>query len=73
MSNTTLIDPELLMLALRFQVRLRESTLAGDAFVNQRLAVGDEGGDLGVDATNDTLNLSKLRVQESADFVLLGD
>jgi hypothetical protein len=46
--------------------------LAGDAFVNQGLAVGGERGDLGFDAAGNALNLDKLRIKEIANFVLLG-
>ena len=49
----------------------RHPPLAGDAFVNQRLAVGGEGGDLSFDAGNDLLRFGNLGVQKSADGLLL--
>ena len=51
--------------------RLGDPPLAGDAFVNQRLAVGGERGDLGLDARNNLLRFGKLDVQIIADGFLL--
>jgi len=38
-------------------IRFRDPPLACDAFVDERLAIGCEGGDLSFDATMNTLNL----------------
>jgi hypothetical protein len=55
----------------RCQIRLRNLPLAGDALVNQRLAVGSQHGDLGLDTGDEALHLRELGIEESADGVLL--
>ena len=52
-------------------VRLRDPPLAGDAFVNQRLAVGGKGGDLGFNAIHDLSNVIELIHEIFADRALL--
>src|SRR5438876_12153748 len=53
------------------QIRLGDPPLADDAFVNQRLAVGGESGDLGFEVVFDALRLRELRIQESANGLLI--
>ncbi len=44
--------------------------LASDACGNRRLAVGDQGGDLGFDAANYAFHLGQLIVEKTANGIL---
>ncbi len=58
-----------LVLAMRLnlvQVRLGDPPLAGDAFVNQRLAVGSKRGDLGFDRLSRSLHSLRLAADQAA-------
>src|SRR5437660_650415 len=52
------------------QIGLRDPLLAGHAFVNQRFAVGDEGGDLCFDADGDALHFAKFLVEMVGNHLL---
>ena len=51
-------------------IRRRHSPLARHVFVDQRFAVGGEGGDLGFDAGDDALHLAEFGVEMGADGYL---
>ena len=58
-------------LVTRLEVSLRDPPLAGDALVNQRLAVGGESGDLGFDAVDYALQSRQASRRESRQIASL--
>src|SRR5438552_760898 len=55
------------------QIGIGDPALPGDAFVNQRFAVGGEGGDLALDAAGNAAYRRKLLLQEFEDFFLFAN